>query len=309
MKKYKFTIFTPTYNRGNNLIELYNSIITQKFKDFEWLIIDDGSTDNTKEIIEGFIKENKIKIRYIYKKNEGKSIAINYAGDLAKGQWIFIVDSDDRLTEDSLETIDKYCSDINDDENFAGVAGLKANSNKEIWQTFNPRKMKKYNITKRKEIFYENEFIDCTPIEYRYRYKISGDRAEVIRTSVLKKYKFPKFKNENFMPESYLWFSLSRDGYKIRWFNKVVYIAEYLEDGLTLNGKKISKKNSNSKCYLENFFLTLNQLPIKVKLKSSINYFRYGYYSGESYIYLFRNCNNKFWGAFGLVIAILYKIK
>ena len=102
------TVFTPTYNRGYTLKKLYNSLKKQSDNDFEWLIIDDGSTDDTKSLVKDFIKENKVNIRYMYKKNEGKYKAINTAIDLAKGELFFIVDSDDWITEDSIETIKKY---------------------------------------------------------------------------------------------------------------------------------------------------------------------------------------------------------
>jgi glycosyltransferase involved in cell wall biosynthesis len=118
------TVFTPTYNRAKLLKRLYDSLCVQTFTDIEWLIIDDGSVDNTEKIVNGFIAENKIGIRYIKQRNGGKHRAINHGVREAKGELFFIVDSDDWLPEDSLETINKYYQGIKDDKSFAGISGL-----------------------------------------------------------------------------------------------------------------------------------------------------------------------------------------
>ena len=75
------TVITPTYNRCNTLHRVYNSLISQTYKDFEWLVIDDGSTDDTKELIQNYIKQDKIDIRYYFQENQGKHMALSYAID------------------------------------------------------------------------------------------------------------------------------------------------------------------------------------------------------------------------------------
>lgn len=120
-----FTVFTPSYNRANLLGKLYVSLCQQNFDSFEWIIVDDGSTDNTSELIESFIAENKIDIKYYRQQNQGKHVAINTGVSLARGKWFFIVDSDDYLTQDSLAMTCKYTSSIEDNYQFAGVAGLR----------------------------------------------------------------------------------------------------------------------------------------------------------------------------------------
>ena len=104
----KITIFTPTYNRDYIIINLYKSLLIQTLKDFEWLIIDDGSTDNTELLVSSFIKDNKINIRYIKQQNGGKHRAINKALEEAKGELFFIVDSDDQLVDNAIERILYY---------------------------------------------------------------------------------------------------------------------------------------------------------------------------------------------------------
>ena len=99
------TVLTPTFNRASLLPRLYKSLCKQTYRDFEWLVIDDGSSDHTKEILDQFVKENKISIRYYYKTNGGKHTAINLGLDVAKGEIFFIADSDDVLLPDSLSIV------------------------------------------------------------------------------------------------------------------------------------------------------------------------------------------------------------
>lgn len=103
----KFTIFTPTYNRAYILPKLYQSLLRQSNKDFEWLVIDDGSTDNTETLVQKYINENKIPIRYYLQKNQGKHIAINKALNLANGEYIVTVDSDDYIVDNHIEICKK----------------------------------------------------------------------------------------------------------------------------------------------------------------------------------------------------------
>lgn len=121
----KITVFTPTYNRGKLLYRVYESLQKQTYKDFEWVIVDDGSTDETERIVTELKNEAKFSIIYKKKKNEGKHIAINEGCRLARGEWFFIVDSDDYLTDDALDTVNYYSNEIRDKSDFAGVVGLR----------------------------------------------------------------------------------------------------------------------------------------------------------------------------------------
>ena len=103
---------------------MYESLKKQTFKDFEWLIVDDGSIDGTRDLVEGWVTEGHLDIRYYYQENGGKHRAINKGAQLAKGEWFFIVDSDDTLPEDSLKITSKWIDTVRDDETFAGVCGV-----------------------------------------------------------------------------------------------------------------------------------------------------------------------------------------
>lgn len=226
MYKYKITVFTPTYNRGYIIKNLYNSLKLQTFKDFEWIVIDDGSKDNTNEIFNQIKKNtNEFKIKYIKTKNGGKHRAINKALDIAEGELFFIVDSDDYLPLDSLEKINLWESTIRGKNRFAGIAGNKGYDNNTI-------------VGKS----FKGEYIDATSLE-RERLNIKGDKAEVFYTEILRNNKFPEFREENFLTECIVWNKIASQGYKLRWFNEIIYICDYLEDGLTNEGQKIFINN------------------------------------------------------------------
>lgn len=222
----RFTIFTPTYNRANLLPRLYQSLCRQSFSDFEWIIYDDGSNDDTINVVYSFIEEKKILIRLLNGKTSGggKHRAINRSIKYAIGELFFIVDSDDYLTDDSLSIIDFYEKSINKTSTkYCGVAGLRGHHDGSPLGDF-----------------WSKEYIDLTHIE-RTNDGIDSDLAEVFYTNVLINYPFPEFDNEPFIRESVVWNRIARDGYKIRYFNKVIYLCEYFEDGLTANSNHYTK--------------------------------------------------------------------
>ena len=115
------TVITPTYNRCNTLYRVYNSLLSQTYKDFEWLVIDDGSTDDTKELIQGYIEEDKINIRYYYQENRGKHIALNTAMKLVDSEYITVIDSDDEFVSNAFEVFISYWNNIEDKSLFKSI--------------------------------------------------------------------------------------------------------------------------------------------------------------------------------------------
>ena len=216
----KITIFTPTYNRAYILKNVYNSLLRQTYRDFEWLVIDDGSTDDTEELIKSLINEKKITIRYFKKENGGQHTALNYAIEKTEAEMLMIVDSDDYLTDNALERVIFWESTIKDKSNYAGVSGLKVYPTGEVigpeWE-------------------HEENHIDATNLE-RIDKNLYGDKAEVYYTNVLKKFApIPVFEIENDVEKAVLWNRIAYAGYKIRWFNEGIYVCEYLQDGMTKN--------------------------------------------------------------------------
>ena len=222
----ELTVFTPLYNRADIIEKLYLSLRKQSVKDFEWLVIDDGSKDGAEIRFAQWQKQdNGFRIRYLKTENGGKHRAINKAVKLAKGRMFFIVDSDDWLPEDAVERIFEIDRSIKDKSEFAGFSGVrKTPEGKLIGTTF------------------DGEYIDVNSLE-RDKYGITGDKSEVFYLDVLKKYPFPEIENENFITEDIVWSRMAKDGYKIRWTNEVIYLGEYLEGGLTLQGREIFIRN------------------------------------------------------------------
>lgn len=229
MYKFRITVFTPTYNRGYIIGKLFESLKRQSFQDFEWLVVDDGSTDNTEEIFQNFSKENiPFDIRYIKVSNGGKHRAINKGLDLAQGELFFTVDSDDELTNNALEKIDVWEKSLkNDNKKFAGIVANRG-----------------YTKDKTVNHLFKEEYLDMDLLKiYSYEedgYKVlGGERAFIFYTDIHKKYKYPEIENENFMTEAVTWNRMAKDGYYMRFYNDIIWIFKYLEDGLTRKGNQL----------------------------------------------------------------------
>lgn len=215
----RFTVFTPAYNRGYIIEQLYESLCRQIFRDFEWIVVDDGSTDNTEEVMRRLMaRENFFPIIYKKQPNGGKHRAWNRGVELASGELFFGCDSDDYLTDDALEIADRIERSIPEAEkgSFAGICGLKAYQDASVvGKTFD-----------------NAQYLDMTHLE-RIRNNVVGDKSEVIYTAVWKKYKYHEFDGEKFITEATSLNRMAADGLKMRYFNSVVKIVEYRADGLS----------------------------------------------------------------------------
>lgn len=222
--KHRISVFTPTYNRGYIIGKLYLSLQKQTFRDFEWIVVDDGSIDNTEELFRSWCKEGKISIRYYKTQNGGKHRAINRGLDEAEGEIFFTVDSDDQLTVDALSKIDIWFSEIEGIENIVGVV---ANKGYTETKTVNAHFAEKYIDAK---------LSDMPKYEENQKKVLSGEKAIAFYTDFHRRYKFPQFPGENFMTEAVVYNRMAHDGYKMRFFNDIIYLFEYHEDGLTRAG-------------------------------------------------------------------------
>lgn len=258
------SILTPTYNRGKLLLPLYESLKNLTFEDFEWLIVDDGSEDDTEQYALSWIAHNiqnaEFPIRYIKKSNGGKHTAINRGVREANGELILILDSDDTLPSDSLATIAHYYEQCKDYKDCAGVCGLMAHHDGQLIGTGFP-----------KDPMYESA------LQFRYAKKgnVTGDLLEVYKTSVMREFPFPEIENEKFCPESLVWNRIANK-YKLFCFNKVIYYRDYLEGGLTSKIVRIRMNSpiASTMTYAE--MLDYN-ISLKWKIRSAINYWRFKY--------------------------------
>ncbi|MGV0936467.1 glycosyltransferase family 2 protein [Empedobacter falsenii] len=283
------SIFTPAYNRDYLLDRLYKSLLNQSVKNFEWIIVDDGSTDSTHEIISKFINEGKISIKYYKQNNSGKHIAINKGIELANGELFFIVDSDDYLTEDAIEFINEKYVLIKEDDNIAGFSARKG-----------------YSKSKKIGSNIEYESLNMNLKDFRFKLKIKGDMAEVIKLDVIKEFPFPEIKNEKFCSEGLIWFRIS-EKYNFIWFSKIIYIAEYLEGGLSANSIKL-RKNSPEYTTLLYSELSKMRLPIFYKLKYNVNYWRFAKYCKNDFFTLFKKVDFLY-SLLGIPISLIYQLK
>lgn len=257
------SIVTATYNRAHLLPRLYESLQSQENKDFEWVVVDDGSVDNTENLIMEFMGENLININYIKKNNGGKHTALNIGIEAARYDYIFFVDSDDILPVNSISVI---CDKIDmiknhkDYNSISGVCGSKAHLNGQLTGT-----------TLNKDLI-------CNYLEFRYLYNITGDKAEVFKKKVLKEFKFPEFEGEKFCPEALVWNRIAQS-YNMYFFDDVIYLCEYQQGGLTDKIFKIRKESPNSTLlYYKELYETkdVNNL---VRIKALINFWRFYYNS------------------------------
>ena len=223
--QYQITVFTPTYNRAYILEQLYRSLQRQTFSDFEWVVVDDGSSDNTHELISRWHQEqNPFPIHYIRQTNSGKCSAINRGLDLARGRLFFTVDSDDYLTDDALEKIINWEAELPSAEKYCGLAGNLGTS-----EQITPNRL------------FDGGYWDGTALD---RYGIvDGERAMVFYTDVHRQYRYPIFPEEKFMTEAVTWNRMANDGYQMRFYNDIIWVYEYKEDGLTKAGSRLFLNN------------------------------------------------------------------
>ena len=254
------SILTPTYNRGDLLLRLYKSILQQSYRNFEWVIIDDGSTDDTRNIVEGKILNDVgrkgLNVRYIYKDNGGKHTAVNMGVRLANGELIFIADSDDMLPDNAIETIINEWMGIKDKSKFAGICGLDASFDGKIIGSGLPA-----------------ETIDSTSIDVRFNKGVTGDMKEVFLKSVLLEFPFPEVPEERFCPEVLVWNRIATR-YKLRYINKIIYLAEYQPGGITSYITQVRMRSpiATTTTYAE---MLKYDVPLLEKVKSAVNYFRF----------------------------------
>lgn len=240
------TIFTPTYNRARTLPRLYESLRRQTCKDFEWLVIDDGSKDDTAALFDQWIKDdNDFSIRYHKVVNGGKNRAVNRGVQMAKGIYFFIVDSDDLLLPDAVSCILDCFSKLPHDNKFIGISTIKGDLD---------GKPLKGEALINERIGY----VDCNNLE-RAKYNLTADMAEVFFTEKLKLYPFPVWKGEKFTPEAVIWDRMALDGYILRWYNKVVYLCEYQAGGMSASSWCLLRDNPMGYAMLFNVRLEYTQ--------------------------------------------------
>lgn len=226
MNNYKFTIFTPCYNGAKTIKRVFDSVEAQTYTDFEWIIVNDGSKDNSDSVIRDLIGRSpvKSKIRYIVQENMGKHRTWNKVVDLARGGVFLPADADDSFLPETLEYFNRRLNEVADRfgsiDNFSGINVC----------VYDPITGNLHGTP-----YPENGMISDN-VELTFRYKIRGEHWGCIRTELLKKYKFPEIKG-HFYTESRLWFYLAKLGYKVVCYNDCLRAYFYEETSLTHSTK------------------------------------------------------------------------
>ena len=280
----KFTIFTPTFNRKELLEKLYKSLQKQTYKDFEWLIVDDGSDDGTKEKAEEFLSEKKLDIKYYFKENGGKQRAYNFATDKANGELFICLDSDDEYVENGLETILKYWKKYEKNSDIAGMGYLSTYPNREVIGSSFP----------------EKEMIS-TQFDIYNKYRVKGDKGLMFRTEIIKKYKFPVFDDEKFITEAVVYNRIC-EKYKMVYVNEKIEIKEYQEDGLTAKYNNLLLRNPKGQALYHNE-INSQKLSFKQKVLNNAVYYKFCRAAGYKFGKIFKENKNKLFLIFALGIG------
>ena len=249
------TFITPTYNRAHTLERVYSSLSSQSCKDFDWLIIDDGSTDRTSDVVETFQREADFEITYVKKHNEGKSRSLNLGYSLCKGDLTVVFDSDDWCSEKTVELFYGFVKKIPSDElnRYSGVSVLKAYKSGAVVGDEYPEQMDSY-------------------VE-RSNLKVKGDKWDLIRKDVAQEYPFPVFGDERYIAPSSMLLMIGRK-YKTKFINEVLGVIEYMDDGISRNNIKHRAGSPLGCCYTYDLIFDVSD-NFTAKLRARTNFFRF----------------------------------
>jgi len=287
------TIITPTFNRAKYLVYLHESLEKQTNQNFSWVIVDDGSTDNTENLVEQLINKGSINITYLKQVNGGKHRALNRGLKEIKSELTIVVDSDDTLIENAINEIYLAWESIGD-QKLSGISFLKGYKNSSLIGAKFPQ-----------------DYFVSTFSEVRINMNVRGDKAEVWVTKLLQENPFPEFENEKFFSENYVWIKISRI-LPMLFVNKIIYLVEYLEDGLSSSGRKLRMScplggAENARILLDKEFV------LKVRIKNALLYHNYNIQAGNSFSFMISQSKNKLLIVttipFGLLLYFYWKIR
>lgn len=262
-----FTVFIPTFNRADTLPRALDSVQQQTLRDFEVLIVDDGSTDSTRELVTKWRSEVDFPVEYIHQENKGKHGAHNTALEHAHGELVAILDSDDALVPQALESLAEHWHAIPeaDRRNFAGVEGLCIDM--DTGEVAGSR--------------YPDDVFDSTYHEIRHKYGVTGDKKGAIRAEVLREYRYPVFAGEKHVRPSLVWERMSLR-YRVRYVNVPVQRIQYQAGGLSSDrfGLRLRNPNGYSLYFREAAEIFHRDGPMRLRRHLMANHVRYALHAG-----------------------------
>lgn len=247
------TVFTPTYNRSYCLEKCYKSLVKQTCKEFVWLIIDDGSTDNTKEMVEKWAQEKRIEIRYVWQENQGMHGAHNTAYNIIDTELNVCIDSDDYMPNDAVEKIVSFWRKFGSDQ-VSGFIGLDAYINKKIIGSKLPENVK-----------------SATLFDLYNKHGVTGDKKLVYRSELTKQFPYPLFPNEKYVGLAYKYYMLDRQ-YEMLLLNEVLVFVQYLPDGSSRNMLNQYRRNPRGFAFYRKELMKLPFVNASFKFRQAVHY-------------------------------------
>lgn len=253
-----FTVFTPTYNRERTLPLVYECLRAQTLTDFEWLIVDDGSTDGTAALVKRWQEERLLSVRYLVQQNAGKHVAHNLAVRAARGQFFLVLDSDDSCVPTALERFYHHWLSIPeaDRTQYSGVNCLCMDANGKVIGSPFP-----------------SDADGVPPVELWSRWGVHGEKWGFHRTDVLRNFLFPQFEGERFIAEGLVWNRIARQ-FKLRYVNEALRIYTPASGGLNARAVELRARNPRGAClfYQECLELTVG---LKNRIRQAVNVLRF----------------------------------
>jgi glycosyltransferase involved in cell wall biosynthesis len=262
----RVTVLTPTYNRAAQLPRLYDSLIRQTYLDFEWLVVDDGSVDDTPELVARYAREAPFEVRYLRRDNGGKHAALNTGMTAANGEYTAMIDSDDWYEPDALAVLLAEWDALPHRAAFAEVQGLCATQSGEITGSRFPG----------------GEHFDSDAFEMFFSYGVRGDKIGMVRTDVLREFPFPEEFGSVTVLEGLVWFRIARK-YKTRGINRVLARKEYLPGGNSARRRREAVVRAPVlRLFFKEIALTPRPLSMKDRYRAYANWIRYARLAGAT---------------------------
>ncbi|HEX7387631.1 MAG TPA: glycosyltransferase family A protein [Castellaniella sp.] len=219
--RHLFSVVTPTYNRAHTLGRVYRSLQDQSFQDFEWVVVDDGSTDHTRALVQGWQQEASFPIRYVWQPNQHKKTAFNNGVRHARGEWLVAIDSDDELDANALYYMSCAWEQVPPAlrGQFVAITGLCARADGRVVGDMYPQ-----------------DVMDVSSLDMTFRYHVRGEKFGCLRTDILRQFPFPE-DIPGFVPESLVWNAIARAGYLTRFVNQVFRVYHDSGDSLSHQGR------------------------------------------------------------------------
>ncbi len=220
--RHLFTAVTPTYNRAHTLERVYLSLREQSYQDFEWVIVDDGSMDNTRAMVMGWQQEASFPIHYMWQRNQHKKTAFNRGVQKASGELVVALDSDDSLDANALYSMAMAWREIplNERDRYVAITGLCARPDGRIVGDM-----------------YPSDVFDASSLDMTFKYHVRGEKFGCLRTDVLRQFPFPE-EIAGFVPESLVWRAIARAGYLTRFVNQVFRVYYDSTDSLSSQSRE-----------------------------------------------------------------------